>query len=488
MECWFLLRGLVFACGVLGAASDWGPPTCWDEPECWALNDGEGGHQRKGGSVRSNVPGSIITDTYWGFPAFYLRDHLVGREKWDLRGVALRVFERFALLPRRRANSPYLVFFKPTFCGWEYRCPPLVDALIRNRTDVVWIGHDLTGMILAYPDHRLPGVTIPGELASTIYHAWRYRGSRSWPHKHLLTFQGKCPSKHHAHEWYLNYSVRGELNRLFNLVNKQNYGNEPRPGLPDGVEFNCIQKQRGRFSSDEIVAKYDDLLDTQFALVPRGDERWSFRFLEAVGAGAIPVVVADGLTLPFENLIDWEQIVVRIPERAVVEMDTFSDFLALLPTDHESVARRHDLLVKVNDEFLKDGDMIKTTFRTSLYKYIDTNQRADHVFIDYDTYDPPPQAVSRGAIPPQPRPPPAADDAAAVAAKSTAVAAAQTVLPELDPWLWLIESVVVWYALFVCLALLLVLLHLRRRRRVRSQHQSSAQGARSVPAAGSNPA
>lgn len=434
-------------------AGEVSPPPCWDAPECFRLKEGESGFQVAGAMRPPKGVTPLIADTYWGLPAFYVRDHLVGREKWDLRGVPLRVYETFATLPVRTAASPYLLFFKPTFCGFDFKCPPLLQTLIRNRTDIIWVGHDLTGMILAYPDHVLPGITIPGELGSTLYHAWRYRGQRTFPHRNFLTFQGKCPSKHHAFEWYANYSVRGELNRLFNKVNKQNYGNEPRD-LPPGVHYRCIQPNRGRFSN---VSQYDNLLDTVFALVPRGDERWSFRFLEAVGAGAIPVIVADGLTLPFENIIDWDSLVVRIPESTVVLADSFNDILSLLPDDD-----RYARLLEMNDRYLKDGDVIKNTFRQSLHKYVNSKQRFDHVFIDYDTYNPPQQATPRYGMvhqhaailvdtPPHQTPlfPPATDP--------------PRVIPTSDDKSWIIEILLLWYAPFLALGFFVICLQMRRR-------------------------
>lgn len=353
----------------------WDKPDCWFEPECFALKPGEFGPQKKGGRRPPfNRVDGLIGDGFYGYPAYYVRNHLEGRAKWDVRSYNLTVYEKFATLPVRSAASPYLLFFKPTFCGWDKLCPPLIEDLIANRQDIIWISHDLGGMKLQHPGLVVPGVTIPGELASSIFHAWRYKGQARYPHKHLLTFQGKCASKLHAKSWYMNYSVRGELNRLFNIVNSHNYGSEPRPDLPKGINYSCSVKQKGRYSSDEIRRIYYDILDSDFALVPRGDERWSFRFLEAVGAGAIPVIVADGLTLPFENLIDWEHIVVRVPERALLHMRDWRDFLPYLPTGDDK-RRRYEALRYVNARYFADGDTLVRSFDLSITRYITTGQR-----------------------------------------------------------------------------------------------------------------
>lgn len=172
----------------------------------------------------------------------------------------------------------------------------------------------------------------------------------------------------------MNYSVRGELNRIFNIVNKQNFGWEPRPGLPKGINFSCSGRQKGRFSSEERRRMYDDILDTDYAIVPRGDERWSFRFLEAIGAGAVPVIVADGLTLPLAHLIDWENIVVRIPEAAVLQMKDFRDFLPWLPTGAE-LRVRYEAVRQLNARYFADGDTLVWAFKFAITRYIETGQR-----------------------------------------------------------------------------------------------------------------
>lgn len=77
---------------------------------------------------------------------------------------------------------------------------------------------------------------------------------------------------------------------------------------------------------------YEQSLDTDFALVLHEDGRWNFRFSEVIAAGAIPVVIADGPTLPFEQLIDWTAALVRIEEATIARMQTPDELLALLPT------------------------------------------------------------------------------------------------------------------------------------------------------------
>ena len=56
------------------------------------------------------------------------------------------------------------------------------------------------------------------------------------------------------------------------------------------------------------------MLSTVFVFIPHGDSRWNLRTVEVLSVGAVPVFVADGMTLPFEQVIPWGEFAVRIPE------------------------------------------------------------------------------------------------------------------------------------------------------------------------------
>lgn len=51
-----------------------------------------------------------------------------------------------------------------------------------------------------------------------------------------------------------------------------------------------------------------------YSLCPRGGGLSSYRFFESLMACAVPVLFADKYTLPFQDRIDWGEIICRIPE------------------------------------------------------------------------------------------------------------------------------------------------------------------------------
>merc|ERR550537_1906401 len=58
-----------------------------------------------------------------------------------------------------------------------------------------------------------------------------------------------------------------------------------------------------------------------FDLAPRGDCKWTYRFLEALQAGAVPVVYADDCEPPFSDLLPPDSYMLRIPENKSAHTD-----------------------------------------------------------------------------------------------------------------------------------------------------------------------
>jgi hypothetical protein len=112
---------------------------------------------------------------------------------------------------------------------------------------------------------------------------------------YLFTFTGN-----------FRHSVRQALQPLHNgkdVIIQSHY---------DGGENNLTTSK-----FDNAQGKYTKLLtQSLFGAAPRGDNLYTYRFGEILSAGAIPVVYADEWVLPFgPQLVDWNEWVVRIPER-----------------------------------------------------------------------------------------------------------------------------------------------------------------------------
>ncbi|KMZ69151.1 pectin beta-glucuronyltransferase, family GT47 [Zostera marina] len=66
-----------------------------------------------------------------------------------------------------------------------------------------------------------------------------------------------------------------------------------------------------------------------FCLCPRGWAPWSPRLVESVILGCIPVIIADGIRLPFPIAVPWENISITIEENKVREIERVLDHVAV---------------------------------------------------------------------------------------------------------------------------------------------------------------
>lgn len=80
------------------------------------------------------------------------------------------------------------------------------------------------------------------------------------------------------------------------------------------------------------------LLDSQFALCPRGLGTSSFRLFEAMQAGRVPVIIADAWVPPAHG--DWS-FAVRIPERHIDQLGARLGALADESAERGRLAREH---------------------------------------------------------------------------------------------------------------------------------------------------
>lgn len=112
---------------------------------------------------------------------------------------------------------------------------------------------------------------------------------------------------------------------------------------------------------DELVhANYtfNDLMNATFGLVPAGRQPASYRFIEVMSAGAIPVLIADNYVKPFETLIQWHTCLLQFPTS---EMHRIVGVLRAMKDDE--LLKRQERCLQYYNEFLKDDE---TLFKSSV--------------------------------------------------------------------------------------------------------------------------
>ena len=149
--------------------------------------------------------------------------------------------------------------------------------------------------------------------------------------KYLLVFRG-LRSKH-------DYT-RLELSRIHNGVDVLicvacRAGYDDDDCRDDEAEF-------GKHSYRELAS------DSKFALIVEGFGYATFRLTEMMSAGSIPVILIDHYVLPYDDILDWENFSIRIPEH---KLEQVPDILRAIPA--ERVAAMHARLVFVYETFFR---------------------------------------------------------------------------------------------------------------------------------------
>jgi organic radical activating enzyme len=72
----------------------------------------------------------------------------------------------------------------------------------------------------------------------------------------------------------------------------------------------------------DVDITYHNLMARSFfTLCPAGYGRWTFRFIEALLNGSIPILISDDYLIPFSDVINWDDYCIVIPEDKLSDID-----------------------------------------------------------------------------------------------------------------------------------------------------------------------
>ncbi|NXQ94371.1 EXT1C protein, partial [Sagittarius serpentarius] len=201
------------------------------------------------------------------------------------------------------------------------------NHLIFNLYSGTWpnytedLGFDIGQAILAkasfYTESFRPGFDISIPLFPKDHpqrggeKGWLYQDSVPPKKKYLLVFKGKR---------YLTGIGSSTRNALHHIHNGKDI-----ISLTTCKHGKDWEKHKDtRCDKDNVNYEkfdYQELLhNSTFCIVPRGRRLGSFRFLEALQAACIPVLLSDGWELPFAEAIDWGKAAIVGNERLLLQV------------------------------------------------------------------------------------------------------------------------------------------------------------------------
>ena len=112
---------------------------------------------------------------------------------------------------------------------------------------------------------------------------------------------------------------------------------------------NRIVIEFGNYKEKGDTDRFTDLMTNSiFALCPRGVGSTSFRLSEAMQFGCIPVYISDTFSLPFENKINWDNIIVKVKP---TEISKLHKTLQAKAANHNWLITRQNNVKKIYKEY-----------------------------------------------------------------------------------------------------------------------------------------
>lgn len=182
-----------------------------------------------------------------------------------------------------------------------------------------------------YP-HKFEGIKI-----DTIFLAPVFVGKPNKEKDILYSFVGSYGNKHLSDIRDKIFKDKGHRNAI--IIERVGWQFD-LDVYQDQVLNNPISSVQQYINNEKAKFYEDALTRSRFSLCPSGTGPTSIRFLESLGSGAIPVILADTMMFPAIKEINWDDCTVKIPEK---NYNNLRDTLSKITPKQENRMRRKGL-------------------------------------------------------------------------------------------------------------------------------------------------
>lgn len=91
-------------------------------------------------------------------------------------------------------------------------------------------------------------------------------------------------------------------------------------GVRSTIWHKFSRTRRFRLKRERFAGYQSEIRRSVFCLCPLGWAPWSPRIVESVALGCVPVIIADGIQLPFSETIQWSKISLTVAEKDVAKL------------------------------------------------------------------------------------------------------------------------------------------------------------------------
>jgi hypothetical protein len=198
------------------------------------------------------------------------------------QGMLKKYFDRIIAWARAHPRESILVFNMNPFIR--------ISTMLRGHGNIYVADGCLTELDRSLNPRSISMPAMPMQVSGRAY---ANEGRR----KYLASFQG-APS----------HPVRAALRQIHD-------GEKFVIHIIDPTRHSTLKLDATTGRADD---DYRDIMENaDFAFIPRGDALFSYRLLEAMSFGCIPIILSDNWVLPFHRLIDWSSCSLRPREDEV---------------------------------------------------------------------------------------------------------------------------------------------------------------------------